>query len=65
MSFTKNTYQDLGIVLLLGSEAKGPAKETLDCFESKTIVGIPLSHSVDSLNVAVAGGILMNRLNNL
>ena len=44
-------------VLILGNESHGVSQETLDLADEKVI--IPISN-IDSLNVAVAGGILMN-----
>lgn len=47
-------------VLVLGNEAHGVSKDTLDLADQ--IVKINISKSIDSLNVAIAGGILMNYL---
>lgn len=47
-----------GIALALGNEAHGPSKDTLRHCKRLTI---PI-HSMESLNVAIAGGILMYQL---
>ena len=46
-------------VLVLGNEAHGVSKENIKLADYKVI--IPISN-IDSLNVAIAGGILMNKL---
>ena len=46
-------------VLVLGSEAHGVSKENILLGDKKVIIPIK---NIDSLNVAVAGGILMNKL---
>ena len=46
-------------VLVLGSEAHGVSKESILLGDRKVIIPI---ENIDSLNVAVAGGILMNKL---
>lgn len=43
-------------ILVLGNEAHGPAEELLNCCQKITL---PMSGAMESLNVAVAGGILM------
>ena len=45
------------LALILGSEAHGPSDESLSLGEKVTI---PISDNLDSLNVAVAGGILLH-----
>lgn len=45
-------------VLVLGNESHGVSSETLKL--ANTIVKIDMNDDIDSLNVAVAGGILMN-----
>ena len=47
-------------VLVLGNEAHGVSEETLKM--ANQVVKIDISDSIDSLNVAIAGGILMNYL---
>ena len=47
-------------VLVLGNEAHGVSENTLKL--ANQIVKIDISESIDSLNVAIAGGILMNYL---
>ena len=46
-------------VLVLGNESHGVKKETLQQADLKVIIPIK---NIDSLNVAVAGGILMNKI---
>jgi tRNA G18 (ribose-2'-O)-methylase SpoU len=46
-----------GVMLIVGNEGRGPSQETL---KIATRAKIPMAHAVESLNVAVAGGILMN-----
>ena len=48
-----------GLLLLVGNEGSGPSKQALELF---TRVTIPMAKAVNSLNVAIAGGILMNAL---
>lgn len=48
------------LVLVLGNEGYGLPKEVIDCCTDE--VCIPMAHGVDSLNVVVAGGILMYEL---
>mmetsp|Transcript_128170 Transcript_128170/g.292896 ORF Transcript_128170/g.292896 Transcript_128170/m.292896 type:complete len:185 (+) Transcript_128170:231-785(+) len=50
-----------GFALVLGSEASGPSQEYLDVC---TRVKLPMADLVNSLNVSVAGGILMHSLLN-
>ncbi|MDJ0651999.1 MAG: RNA methyltransferase [Simkaniaceae bacterium] len=45
-------------VLLLGSEAKGPSEKLKSLGK---LIAIPIAHETESLNVAVAGGILMHK----
>ena len=47
-------------VLVLGNEAHGVSEDTLKM--ANQVVKIDISDSIDSLNVAIAGGILMNYL---
>lgn len=47
------------LALILSNEAHGPSKQALD---RASPVTIPMSSSMESLNVAVAGGILMHLL---
>ncbi|MCB1107643.1 MAG: RNA methyltransferase [Chlamydiia bacterium] len=47
------------LILILGSETHGPS-ETIK--KRGTLVGIPTAAETESLNVAVAGGILMNKI---
>lgn len=49
--------ESCGMALILGSEAHGPSEETASLGVKLTI---PISGSLDSLNVAVAGGILLH-----
>ena len=46
-------------VLVLGNEARGVSKESIELADKKVIIPIA---NIDSLNVAIAGGILMNKL---
>lgn len=46
-------------VLVLGNESNGVSKESLTTANKKVIIPI---QNIDSLNVAVAGGILMNKI---
>lgn len=45
-----------GVMLILGNEARGPSEEAL---AGSRKISIPLSEKVESLNVAIAGAILM------
>lgn len=47
---------DQGVMLILSNEARGPSKEALEWCKK---ISIPLSSEVESLNVAIAGAILM------
>ena len=47
------------IALMLGNEAQGFSEEVLSSFET---VAVPMSGDMESLNVAVAGGVLMYAL---
>ncbi|MCB1081835.1 MAG: RNA methyltransferase [Chlamydiia bacterium] len=47
------------LILILGSESHGPT-ETLK--KMGTLISIPITKQTESLNVAVAGGILMNKI---
>jgi tRNA G18 (ribose-2'-O)-methylase SpoU len=46
-----------GVMLIVGNEGRGPSEAIL---KVAARAKIPMAHAVDSLNVAVAGGILMN-----
>ena len=46
-------------VLVLGNEAHGVSKETIKLADKKVIIPIK---NIDSLNVAIAGGVLMNKI---
>ena len=46
-------------VLVLGNESRGVSKETLKLASQEIIIPIK---NIDSLNVAIAGGILMNKI---
>lgn len=48
-----------GVMLILSNEAHGPSKEALEWCQK---VSIPLSEKVESLNVAIAGAILMHTI---
>lgn len=48
--------QEQGVMLVLSNEARGPSPEALEWCEK---VSIPLAETVESLNVAIAGAILM------
>ena len=48
-----------GVLLLVGNEGQGPSQQALELFSRVTI---PMAKAVNSLNVAIAGGILMNVL---
>lgn len=48
--------QHQGVILILSNEAHGPSKEALEWGRK---ISIPLSTDVESLNVAIAGAILM------
>jgi TrmH family RNA methyltransferase len=56
-SLPKESYEK--ILLVLGSESHGLSQESRNLCR---MISIPMSHRVDSLNVAVAGGILMHAL---
>ena len=58
ISLEEVKHQDK-FVLVLGSESHGVSKETVKLADIQ--VKIPISN-IDSLNVAVAGGILMNKI---
>lgn len=47
---------DFGVALVLGSEGQGVSQEILDACHC---VSIPMAGDMESLNVAVAGSILM------
>lgn len=47
------------LILILGNEAHGPSATLKN---SGALVSIPIAHEIDSLNVAVAGGILMHKI---
>lgn len=47
------------LILILGSESHGPSKAIK---EIGTLISIPMIGETESLNVAVAGGILMNKI---
>jgi len=49
-----------GVALVLGNEGAGVSEDILDAADS--VVGIPLFAGTDSLNVAIAGAILMDRI---
>lgn len=49
-----------GIALVLGNEGAGVSSAVLDVADG--VVGIPLLAGADSLNVAIAGAILMDRM---
>ena len=51
-------YEDF--ILVLGNESHGVSKEVCDIADD--FVKIEMSNNIDSLNVAVAAGILMNHL---
>ena len=53
------TEDDAGVALVLGSEGQGISREAADACRP---VSIPLEGDMESLNVAVAGGILMHTL---
>lgn len=48
------------IALILGSESLGFSGFPISAYESGNLISLKMSDSVDSLNVAVSGGILMN-----
>jgi tRNA G18 (ribose-2'-O)-methylase SpoU len=54
---SRQTQKGGPFVLVLGNEGYGLPQEVIDCCSSE--VCIPMVRGVDSLNVAVAGGILM------
>ncbi|EER05580.1 RNA methyltransferase, putative [Perkinsus marinus ATCC 50983] len=45
-----------GVMVVVGSEARGPSMELLECC---TRVTLPMSMAADSLNASVAGGVLL------
>ena len=47
------------LVLVLGNESRGVSKETIKLASQEIIIPIK---NIDSLNVAIAGGILMNKI---
>jgi TrmH family RNA methyltransferase len=47
------------MILALGNEANGPSKEIISIGSS---ISIPISKNTDSLNVAIAGGIIMYKI---
>ena len=49
-----------GVALVLGNEGAGVSSAVLDVADG--VVGIPLLAGMDSLNVAIAGAILMDRM---
>ncbi len=49
-----------GVALVLGNEGAGVSAEVLDA--ATGVVGVPLLAGTDSLNVAIAGAILMDRM---
>ncbi len=51
--------KEKNIILILGNEAKGPSLQALKC---GTKVSVKMEGNMESLNVAVAGGILMHGL---
>lgn len=50
-------------ILVLGNEAHGVKEETIKMAD--VVVKIPISNAIDSINVAIAGGILMHHLSNI
>ena len=56
-----NTHKRIGLVL--GSEANGFKGFPNDLYDQLEKISIKMSKDVESLNVAVCGGILMNKLN--
>ena len=56
-----NTHKRIGLVL--GSEANGFKGFPSDLYNQLEKISIKMSKNVESLNVAVCGGILMNKLN--
>ena len=56
----ENVKKSDDFVLVLGNEAHGVSENTLNL--ANQIVKIDISERIDSLNVAIAGGILMNYL---
>lgn len=53
---------ECGFCLVMGSEGNGPSKQVLEFAQKITLPGYSL---IDSLNVAIAGGILMHQLTQL
>ena len=60
MDMNKFTKKVDGIIL--GNEANGVSKEV--SLLTKNVVSIPMKNEVESLNVAIAGAILMNKFSN-
>ena len=59
-----NDYKTKGNhCVVLGNEGQGVSKEVIDLADTKII--IKMNEKVDSLNVAVASGILMHKLSNI
>ena len=48
--------------IILGNEGNGVSKETIE--RSNINAYIPINTSMESLNVAIAGGIIMNKVRN-
>lgn len=61
-SYTNSTELPNSFILTLGSEACGPKASLL---EKATPLTIPISKQMESLNVAIAGGIIMSHFNTL
>ena len=61
-NFNKITYNKEQLGLLLGNEANGISQEISKI--SNESVSIPMQNSVESLNVSVAGAILMSKYSN-
>ncbi|WP_194848479.1 TrmH family RNA methyltransferase [Candidatus Neptunochlamydia vexilliferae] len=55
----ENTTFTTPLILVLGSEAHGPSPALKS---QGTLISIPMSDKAESLNVAVAGGILMHKM---
>lgn len=60
ISLNEATMQP-GTALILSNESQGPSEQALAAAKSITI---PISHNMESLNVAIAGGIIMYNLKN-
>ena len=56
--FLKDSPKFDDFVIVLGNESHGVSKEVMD--QADTFVKIDMNDSIDSLNVAVAAGIIMN-----